>query len=87
MKHPNDPGTIDMLPMPKKRGRKPSGKALTPAQKQARYRARKASSTVGVAVALRRLAELLSVPSPDLLERVQVTLLDLADQLDPQGDE
>lgn len=41
MKDENDSQTIDMLPTPKKRGRPPTGKAKTGAQRQAEYLARK----------------------------------------------
>lgn len=45
MKHANDPGTIEMFEMPKRRGRPLQGKvALTPAERAARYRRRKADS-------------------------------------------
>lgn len=84
MKDPRDSGTADMLPTTKKRGRKPTGKALSPAEKQARYRNRQAAQLVGIAVALRQLAEYLIAPTPDLVGRVQEGLLDLADQLDPR---
>ncbi|QLI83040.1 hypothetical protein HZU75_16770 [Chitinibacter fontanus] len=36
-----DTQTLDLLPVPKKRGRPKTGKAMTPAQKQAAYRRRK----------------------------------------------
>ncbi|MNF51159.1 hypothetical protein D3C84_324750 [compost metagenome] len=84
MKDPRDSATADMLPAPKKRGRKPTGKALSPAEKQERYRNRKAAQMIGIAVALRQFSEYLTAPTPDLVERVQEGLLDLAEQLDPR---
>ena len=39
---PKDPGTLDLLPAPKRRGPKPSGKALSAAERQRAYRARQA---------------------------------------------
>lgn len=74
---------LKLEPPAKKLGRPRSGKALTPAQKQERYRNRKASQLAGVASSLRQLSELLLIPSPDLVERVQIGLLHLADDLDP----
>lgn len=41
MKDSKDQKTIDMLPMPKKRGRPVTGKAKSQAQRQAEYMARK----------------------------------------------
>lgn len=76
---------LKLEPPAKKRGRPLSGKALTPAQKQERYRNRKASHLVGVAASLRQFAELLLIPSPDLVQRVQLNLLLLADDLDPSS--
>lgn len=48
MKDQRDTKTIDMIPAKRSRGRPVTGKALTPAEKQARYRARKAQKTVTV---------------------------------------
>ena len=39
---------LDLIPQKRGRGRPATGKALTPAEKQARYRARKAQETVTV---------------------------------------
>lgn len=50
MKDANDKQTADLLPMPKKRGRPATGKALTPAQKQAAYRARQAENKATVTI-------------------------------------
>lgn len=36
-----DTQTLDLLPIPKRRGRPKTGRAMTPAQKQAAYRRRK----------------------------------------------
>ncbi|HCA1453248.1 TPA: hypothetical protein MNK97_005591 [Klebsiella pneumoniae] len=86
MKHPHDPGTVDMLPMPKKRGRKPSGSALSGSEKQARYRERQASRLRACAITIRRLSALLSAMSPDVIERVQLQLLEVADEICPDGE-
>ena len=48
MKDINDKQTADLLPTPKKRGRPATGRAMTPAQKQAAYRQRQAEKTVTV---------------------------------------
>lgn len=40
MKDQRDDKTLEMLPMPKKRGRPSTGKALTTAERQARFRER-----------------------------------------------
>lgn len=48
MRDPNDTKTHDLLPTPRRRGRPSTGKALTPAQKQAAYRARQRVRTVSV---------------------------------------
>ena len=40
MKDARDDQTLDLLPSGKRRGRPPTGKALSPAAKQAAYRAR-----------------------------------------------
>lgn len=42
-----DPGTLELLPVPKKRGRKPTGNAMTPAERQAAYRQRMAFQNAG----------------------------------------
>lgn len=85
MKDPNDKSTGDLLPQGKKRGRPVTGKALTPAQKQERYRNRQASQRIGAAVTLRRVADLLSIATTQReIEYCQGVLLTLAEQLDPQ---
>lgn len=48
MRDPNDTQTHDLLPLPRRRGRPSTGTALTPAQKQAAYRARQRARTVTV---------------------------------------
>lgn len=48
MRDPNDTQTDDQLPTPRRRGRPSTGTALTPAQKQAAYRARQRARTVTV---------------------------------------
>lgn len=48
MRDPNDHSTSDLLPTPRRRGRPSTGTALTPAQKQAAYRARQRVRTVTV---------------------------------------
>ncbi|MFQ2614382.1 hypothetical protein [Aeromonas caviae] len=48
MRDPHDDSTSDLLPMPRRRGRPSTGTALTPAQKQARYRERLRVRTVSV---------------------------------------
>lgn len=48
MRDPNDTKTHDLLPTPRRRGRPSTGTALTPAQKQAAYRARQRARTVTV---------------------------------------
>lgn len=48
MKDKLDDRTVDFIPQKPKRGRPTTGRAMTPAQKQAAYRARKAALTVSV---------------------------------------
>lgn len=48
MKDQHDNQTQDLIPTKRGRGRPVTGKALSPAEKQARYRARKAIKTVTV---------------------------------------
>lgn len=48
MRDPHDDSTSDLLPMPRRRGRPRTGTALTPAQKQARYRERLRARSVSV---------------------------------------
>lgn len=48
MRDPHDDSTSDLLPTPRRRGRPRTGTALTPAQKQAAYRARQRVRTVSV---------------------------------------
>lgn len=48
MRDPHDADTPDLLPTPRRRGRPRTGTALTPAQKQARYRERQRVRTVSV---------------------------------------
>lgn len=48
MKDANDNQTADLLPVPARRGRPVTGKALSPAEKQAAYRKRLAENTVTV---------------------------------------
>jgi len=48
MKDSNDKQTADLLPVPARRGRPVTGKALTPAEKQAAYRKRLSENTVTV---------------------------------------
>ena len=48
MRAPHDTQTHDQLPTPRRRGRPSTGTALTPAQKQAAYRARQRARTVTV---------------------------------------
>ena len=48
MKDVRDDQTLDLLPSGKRRGRPPTGKALSPAAKQAAYRARQREKTVTV---------------------------------------
>ena len=48
MKDQHDTQTQDLISTKRRRGRPVTGKALTPAEKQARYRARKAQKTVTV---------------------------------------
>jgi len=40
MKDPADSKTADLIPHPKRRGRPPTGKAMTPAQRKAKQRER-----------------------------------------------
>lgn len=60
MRDPHDDSTSDLLPMPRRRGRPSTGKALTPAQKQAAYRARQRVRTVSVTFS-REVVEALEV--------------------------
>lgn len=48
MRDPHDDATPDLLPTPRRRGRPSTGTALTPAQKQAAYRARQRARSVTV---------------------------------------
>lgn len=48
MKDVNDNQTVDLLPMKRPRGRPRTGKAMTQAERQAKYRAKLADITVTV---------------------------------------
>jgi hypothetical protein len=48
MKDVNDNQTADLLPMKRPRGRPPTGKAMSQAERQAKYRAKLADITVTV---------------------------------------
>lgn len=50
MKDHHDTITPDLLPTPRKRGRPSTGKAMTQAQRQAKYRAKLAENNVTVTV-------------------------------------
>ncbi|WP_324042674.1 hypothetical protein [Aeromonas caviae] len=50
MKDQHDTQTQDLISTRRSRGRPATGKALSPAEKQARYRARKAQKTVTVTI-------------------------------------
>ncbi len=85
MKDVNDNQTADLLPTPRPRGRPSTGKALTPAQKQAAYRARLAEKSVTVTINrsdLYSLKLLLSSPDPmlpisdDVIERIKNAVYD-----------
>lgn len=69
MKDPNDTQTQSLIPEKRKRGRPKTGTALTPAEKQARYRERKAQKTVTVTFNREDIAALkllISNPNPSL---------------------
>jgi hypothetical protein len=84
MKDSFDDRTIDLItPQPKKRGRRSTGFAMTPAQKQAAYRARKAADSVTVTFKredINTLKRAINNPDPSLnldkstLERLTETL-------------
>lgn len=48
MKDPTDSSTADMHPGPKKRGPKPTGKALTPAERKRRQRRADSNRVLGI---------------------------------------
>ena len=48
MKDAHDSKTLDLIPAPAKRGRPRTGRAMTAAEKQAAYRARRAANVVTV---------------------------------------
>ena len=75
MRDENDDRTIEMLEQKRGRGRPKTGKAMTPAEKQAAYRERKKSNTVTVTVNRDDLAVL----------KQMVVNPDPALQLDPQA--
>ena len=50
MKDEHDSKTLDLIPTPAKRGRPRTGRAMTAAEKQAAYRARKSALTVTVTI-------------------------------------
>ena len=50
MKDAHDSKTLDLIPTPAKRGRPRTGRAMTAAEKQAAYRARKSALTVTVTI-------------------------------------
>jgi hypothetical protein len=50
MKDQHDSKTLDLIPTPAKRGRPRTGRAMTAAEKQAAYRARKSALTVTVTI-------------------------------------
>lgn len=78
-----DNQTLDLLPLPKKRGRPKTGKAMTPAQKQAAYRRRKklfgiaaielnqTDALILIAALRRRQQELAKAPLHDLFETAE----------------
>lgn len=76
---------LTLQPPAKKLGRPASGKALSPAAKQQRYRNRKTSQLIGISAALRQFSESLRDGSPDCIQRVQEGLLVLASDLDPSS--
>ena len=76
MKDHHDTITPDLLPTPRKRGRPSTGKAMTQAQRQAKYRAKLAENNVTVTFNredLPALKLLLANPNP-VLDVDHVTL-------------
>lgn len=70
MKDVNDNQTADLLPIKRPRGRPRTGKALSHAERQAKYRAKQAENTVTVTFNrddLPALKLLLANPNPALL--------------------
>lgn len=69
MKDKLDDRTVDFIPQKPKRGRPSTGRAMTAAEKQAAYRARKSAITVTVAFNredINTLKRLINNPEPSL---------------------
>jgi hypothetical protein len=69
MKDKLDDRTVDFIPKKPKRGRPPTGRAMTDAEKQAAYRARKSAITVTVTFNredINTLKRLIGNPDPSL---------------------
>lgn len=89
MKDAHDSQTADLLPIPRPRGRPRTGKALSGAARQAKYRAKMAENTVTVTFNredLPALKLLLANPNPALdvdqvtLDRIAQALFDAANE-------
>lgn len=87
MKDVNDNQTVELLPVRRPRGRPRTGKAMTHAERQAKYRARVAENTVTVTFNredVSALKLLLANPNPSLdihqvtLDRLVAALFDAA---------
>lgn len=87
MKDAHDSQTADLLPIPRPRGRPRTGKALSGAARQAKYRAKMAENTVTVTFNrddVPALKLLLANPNPsidvdqDTLDRLAATLFSAA---------
>lgn len=87
MKDRNDRATLEMIDLPKRRGRPPTGKAKSNAARQAAYRARKAKEAVTVTFNRADIATLKLVLAnpreglgvdPQALDRIAQALFDAA---------
>lgn len=87
MKDRNDRATLEMIDLPKRRGRPPTGKAQSSAARQAAYRERKAANSVTVTFNRADIATLKLVLAnpreglgvdPQALDRIAQALFDAA---------
>jgi hypothetical protein len=75
MKDKNDKTTLEMIDLPKRRGRPPTGRAKSNAARQAAYRARKAKESVTVTIN-RGLLEALDAHLVCIRDGMSVQMLD-----------
>lgn len=75
MKDRNDRATLEMIDLPRRRGRPPTGRAKSNAARQAAYRARKAKESVTVTIN-RGLLEALDAHLVCIRDGMSVQMLD-----------